>query len=240
MQPNPKRLIDIIGIQFPLIGFYDTPEPAAFEPLVSPESGRHICVFAFFDHWLKGKTLHVTRDSYGCGGAGRYWCGVEPRSREEMITFLVDTEGLRSSREIMGKWLDEGGHYGMLYDHLCIGPLRSERYHELKTVTFYINPDQLGMFMLGAYYHHAPGDPDPVSAPFGSGCMQVVPGTEKADYPRAVVGATDIAMRQFLPPDILAFTVNKPMFKQLCDLDERSFLYKPFWKTLTKARKSHG
>jgi hypothetical protein len=26
------------------------------------------------------------------------------------------------------------------------------------------------------------------------------------------------------------------MFQQLCELDENSFLYKPFWKRLRKAR----
>jgi hypothetical protein len=53
---------------------------------------------------------------------------------------------------------------------------------------------------------------------------------------QAIIGGTDIAARQFLPPDILAFTVTKPMFRQLCNLDERSFLYKQFLKDLKKAR----
>ncbi len=30
--------------------------------------------------------------------------------------------------------------------------------------------------------------------------------------------------------------MTKPMFEQLCALDERSFLYKPFWKNLREAR----
>jgi hypothetical protein len=57
-----------------------------------------------------------------------------------------------------------------------------------------------------------------------------------SDVPKAIIGATDIAMRHHLPPDILALTVNKPMFRQLCELDEDSFLYKPFWKRLRNAR----
>jgi len=54
--------------------------------------------------------------------------------------------------------------------------------------------------------------------------------------PQAMIGATDIAMRQYLSPDMLAFTVTKPMFEQLCQLDDRSFLYKPFWQNLREAR----
>jgi hypothetical protein len=43
-------------------------------------------------------------------------------------------------------------------------------------------------------------------------------------------------MRQNLPPDILMFTVTRPMFARLCELDERSFLSKPFLDRLRKAR----
>lgn len=43
-------------------------------------------------------------------------------------------------------------------------------------------------------------------------------------------------MRRFIPPEILAFTVTRPMFEELCALDERSFLDKPFWKELQKVR----
>jgi len=66
--------------------------------------------------------------------------------------------------------------------------------------------------------------------------MELVPLFEDLNIPQAVIGSTDIAMRHFLLPDILAFTVTKPMFIQLCDLDEKSFLYKQFWKNLRKAR----
>jgi hypothetical protein len=60
---------------------------------------------------------------------------------------------------------------------------------------------------------------------------------ENLQVPRAVLGATDIAMRQYLPPDILAFTVTRPLFESLCQLDEKSFLHKPFWENLKRARK---
>ncbi|MBW1984605.1 MAG: hypothetical protein JRI53_07790, partial [Deltaproteobacteria bacterium] len=51
-----------------------------------------------------------------------------------------------------------------------------------------------------------------------------------------IIGSTDIAMRQYLPPEIMAFTVTKPLFEKLCRLDEKSFLYKPFWQSLKKRR----
>ncbi len=50
------------------------------------------------------------------------------------------------------------------------------------------------------------------------------------------IGATDIALRRHIPPDILTFTVTRLMFKRLCELDERSFLSKPFLQWLRQAR----
>jgi hypothetical protein len=236
MVPDPSHLLEKIGLELPLIGFYDAPETAPFERLVRPAPGRRACVFAFFQNWIDGETLHLTKDNHGCGGAGHWLCGVQTRDREGFVSFLVDDEGLKASHELMNQWLDVQKGYRQGDPNLLIGPLRGDQYAFLKTVTFFVNPDQLGVLMLGAQYHSAPGAVLPVIAPFGSGCSQLVALFDDLTVPQAVVGATDIAMRQHLPPDILAFTVTKPMFERLCRLDEKSFLYKPFWGRLREAR----
>jgi hypothetical protein len=236
MPPDPTNLIERIGLSVPLVGFYDAPHVDGFEPLVSPKPGRRACVFAFYEQWLKGATLHITRDSYGCGGAGRWLCDLETRSPEDFIRFLVHDEGLKASPELMARWLDRQPGYQQEHPNLLIGPLRDEQYAYLRTVTFYVTPDQLAVLTVGAQYHSAPDDPPPVIAPFGSGCSQLVALFDDLSIPQAIVGATDTAMRQYLPPEVLAFTVTVPMFEQLCALNERSFLYKPFWQNLRKAR----
>lgn len=233
MQPNPSDLCKRIDLKIPLIGFYDAPDPILFEPLIKPEPGD--CVFAFYEKWAEGITLHITKEHYGCGGAGRWMCGVETRSRKDFISFLVDGEGLKASHELMEKWIDESKPYKYIFPHILIGPLKEDQWGYAKSITFFVNPDQLSTLAIGAQYNSAPGDPPPVIAPFGSGCMQLLP-FEDLTFPQASIGTTDIAMRQHISPDILAFTVTKSMFKQLCELDERSFLYKPFLRNLRKAR----
>lgn len=232
-QPNPDRLKKRLDIKTPIIGFYDAPDPVLFEPLVAPE-GR-ACVYSFFRDWQKGKTLHVTRDRYGCGGAGHWMWGLQMRPKKEFIEFLVDEEGLKASHALMEKWIAVRERYKADYPHLFLGPVKVEAWAYAKTITFFVNPDQLSALTIGAQYHSAPGDPPPVIAPFGSGCSQFQPFRD-INIAQASIGATDIAMRQHLPPDILTLTVTKPMFKQLCALDERSFLYKPFLQRLRKAR----
>lgn len=223
-------------METPLIGFYDAPEAAPFEPVVRVESGNSSCIFSFYTNWMNGETLLLTRESYGCRGAGSCLFGVATRSPEAMVTFLVDEEGLKSSHELMRRWIERRGSYRPEHANILIGPLRPGLDEHLKTVTFYVNPDQLAVLILGANYNSGPDDPIPVMAPFGSGCSQLLPLFGDVTVPQAIVGATDIAMRQWLPPDTLAFTVTKPMFAQLCALDEKSFLYKPFLQRLQKAR----
>jgi len=233
VQPDYSQLVKRIDLSIPLIGFYDAPDPHPFEPLVKPN--QRDCVFLFYKNWLKGQTLHITKEHYGCGGAGRWMCGIEARSREEFIKFLVDDEGLKASHDLMEKWIDSSATYKAAHPHLFIGPLKESQWDYVKSVNFFVNPDQLSTLMIGAQYNSAPEDPPPVIAPFGSGCMELFPFKDPKIL-QAAIGATDIAMRQHLPHDVLIFTVTKPMFKQLCDLDERSFLYKPFLRNLKESR----
>ena len=236
MPPDAAQLLKKIDYTLPLIGFYDAPDTSFFAPLVRPPRGKYKCIFDFYINWLNGETLHLTRDNFGCGGCGSWIFEVQTRSREDYLKFLVDGEGLKASHELMNQWLDFHKPYQQEHEHIFIGPLREEQYQYLKSITFYVNPDQLSVLMLGAQYNNSPNDPAPVLAPFGSGCMELLPLFEDLEIAQALIGATDIAMRQFLPPEILAFTVTKRMFEQLCALDERSFLYKPFWQNLRQER----
>lgn len=232
-QPNPVRLKTRLNIETPLIGFYDAPDPAVFAPLVSP--GERQCVYAFYESWLKGKTLHLTKNRSGCRGADHWMWGLEIRPRNEFLEFLADDEGLKVSQELMGKWVDATKPYKAEHPHLFLGPIKEHAWPFAKSITFLVNPDQLSALAIGAQYHSAPEDAPPVIAPFGSGCSQFLPFKEPS-IAQASIGATDIAMRQHLPPGVLAFTVTPLMFERLCDLDERSFLYKPFLERLKKSR----
>lgn len=62
-QPDPHALLQKAGIDLPLIGLYDAPDPEPFEPLIRPPEGKHACVFAFYKKWLSGVTLHLTKDN---------------------------------------------------------------------------------------------------------------------------------------------------------------------------------
>ncbi|TAJ15166.1 hypothetical protein DMA11_03065 [Marinilabiliaceae bacterium JC017] len=233
---RPDYLITTLDIQTPLIGVYDSPDLDLFEPVMTPQKGKHICMFSYYNAWKKNVTLKLTKDNFGCGGCGYWWFGKEGRTREQFVNFLCKEEGLKSTSENMNLWIDKLKPNQPEKEALFIGPFRDEAWKYLKTITFFVNPDQLSALIIGANYFHRPGDPEPVKVPFGSGCMELLTlvGNE---FPVGVIGATDLAMRKYLPADLLAFTVNKPMFENFCRLDQNSFLNKPFLSSLVKARK---
>ncbi len=234
MAPDPRVFLDRLSIREPLVGLYDAPDPAPFAPLAVP--GNHECVFASLRSWREGRTLHLTRNQYGCGSG--HLLGLPTLDRQEMVEFLYGKEGLRASPELMGAWLDSAPHYQPAHEHVLIGPLRPEQYGYLRTVTLFVNADQLSVLAAGASYYSHPGDLLPVIAPFGSGCMQLAALFDDFDVPQAMIGATDQAMRKHLEPWMLAFTVTTPMYDLLCDwaADPHSSLHTGFLGGLIRAR----
>jgi len=234
MQPDPSLILERLSISEPLIGFYDAPDPTPFAPLVTP--GPRQCVFAAIKTWRQGKTLHLTREKHGCGGGHLF--GVDTMPRDKMVEFLCGEEGLRATPELMNLWLDSAKSYRPQHEHLLIGSLRPDQYEYLRTVTFYVNADQLAVLCMGASYYSRPDDPEPVVARFGSGCMQLTTLFDDVEIPQAIIGSTDHSIRRHLEPWMLAFTVTRPMFELLCRWagDPRSSLHTEFTKALVKAR----
>lgn len=102
------------------------------------------------------------------------------------------------------------------------------------------NPDQISLLITGAEDHNALTSYHPVTAVYGTGCGQLAAVFDDLNTPKATIDGTDIAMRPYLPCDTLTFTVTKPMFEQLCRLDEKSFLHKSFWNNVKRARIQPG
>lgn len=237
MLPNSDYLLEKTEIKLPLIGFYDAPDPKEFEPVVEPGRKGHACVFAFYKQWLQGKTLQLSKVNFGCGGASHHLFNEPTRSHDDFVKFLVDDEGLKANHRLMDQWIRITKPYKPKNQFLFIGPLKDNLYRYLKTITFLVNPDQLSMLMTGAQYYTEMDDLPPVIAPFGSGCMLISSSFMDLYRSQAVIGATDLAMRKYLPPDIMAFTTTKPMYENLCKIDKNSFFEKGFIRDLKKVRK---
>lgn len=112
---------------------------------------------------------------------------------------------------------------------------------DIKNVTFFVDPDRLSALVLLAGY----GNPDKESVivPWAAGCQ--VPGVLayrelERDRPRGLVGLTDITARRnvrtILGEHILSFTAPWPLFLEMENNVEGSFLGRMTWKSLAKAK----
>lgn len=225
-------ILDLLGVEGPVLALYDTDDPSLYDPSVRPE-GRQCC-WEFIDNWRRGETLVISKDNPGCPGAGRYFLGVEPEGMD-LAKFLYEGEGLKSSLDITKAWIQNMRHHEGAKEYALVGPFRPERIDEAATVTFFVDPDQLSAMITAAEWHSSDAVASHVLAMVSSGCGLLDPFEGTAE-PMAAIGALDMAMRPNLPRHLAAFTVNIPMLHQLVEMDEASFLHKPFWQKLREAR----
>ena len=229
-----KAFCETTGITTSPIAVYDAPDSVHIAQMVPLKR----CIFDHYQDFQSGITVVLNRTSKGCPGCG-YWMLGEGRfpSKDAMVSFLTDKEGLRENALLTEAWLDAHPTFTPQNGNILVGPVRDELSKYLRTITFFVTPDQLSVLIYAAHYHAHPDDPSPVLAPFGSGCGLMFSMFPDLLRPQAIIGATDIAMRQHLPPNILAFTVTVPMLHRLLSLDDgHSFLDKPFLKRLESVR----
>ena len=112
---------------------------------------------------------------------------------------------------------------------------------DIKSITFFVDPDQLSALVILANYEEP--DKENVTLPWGAGCQQIgifAYRELEREHPRAVVGLTDISARQAVRPSlgnhVMSFTAPWPMFLKLEANVENSFLQRETWQLLRRAR----
>ena len=63
-------------------------------------------MFSFYKKWIKGKTLVLTKDNFGCGGASHHLFSRSLMTKKEFVSFLADDEGLKANHALMEEWID--------------------------------------------------------------------------------------------------------------------------------------
>jgi len=236
-----------LRLETPLIAIYDAVPNDDFHPLVRARG--HMCCFAFYKRWLNGETVAIVKapeegdefsePTHGCPGAQRA-LGLAKEYPPYMAHFLTDGvgapmgEGLMATPELAQEFLDRAVAPEVSSGSVLIGPLRLEQWDKVKSVTFLVDADRLSAVMRLAGFWSS--DPDLVAAPFSSGCGLLWRDVENQDRDRPVIGCTDIAMRKYLPPEILCLSVTPERFEEMMTVPEGSFLDKTWWNDLMDSR----
>lgn len=239
-----RRILAKLDIGTPPLAVYQTDPGPAFEPYTYMK-GQHCC-FAYFRRWMAGGTVVVRRASTeegdegcGCFGAQRAF-GFAAGSPHWLAHFLTDGEGapagegLKASAELAQEYLDRPGFPAQRGDSVLIGPLRLEEWQHVRSVQFVVDPDRLaGVLALATYWSVAP---DEVIAPFSSACGLLWRSHAESERDHVILGATDLAMRRYMPPDLLLVSVTPRRLEKMCTVPEGSFLDREWWRGLLRSR----
>ena len=243
-EESVDRLVGKLRLDTPIIALYDSAPSDEFAPMV--ESSGRTCCFAYYKRWLKGETLVIERGEggfrdpdRGCYGAQSAF-GLGSGYPPFMPNFLTDGkgapmgEGLKATPELAKEFLDRSAAPEITSGFVLIGPLRLSLWEKVRSVTFLVDPDRLSALMTLAGYWSS--DPEIISAPFSSGCGLLLRELESTGGERAVIGCTDIAMRKYLPPEMLCLTVSPAMFERMVEFPKEAFLNKSWWNELMDQR----
>jgi len=231
------RLMGKLRLTTPLIAVYDARPGDAFAPVFEPEGEE--CCFSYYDRWLAGDTLVLKKGGAGCKGAHRA-LGIEQGPPPPFLAhFLTDGvgapkgEGLRATPEIAQAFLDRGKPPVPEAGSILVGPLRLEQWDKVRSVTFLVDPDRLAALTTLAGYWSTE---NVVAAPFGSACSFFWKSFNEIEGAQAVIGGTDVAMRQYLPTAILTLTVAPGHFARMLTVPDDSFLDRDWWNELMDTR----
>jgi hypothetical protein len=245
-QQRIEKLTKALRLETPIIAIYDTEPSPDFEPLV--EAKGRACCFAYYRKWLNGETLVVKGNGgtfqnpeNGCPGMQNAF-GLGKGYPPWMANFLTDGkngapmgEGLKATPKLAQEFLDRSKAPRPKGRHVLIGPLKLDRWDDVKSVSFMVDPDRLSALMtLSAYWS---SDPDEIAAPFSSGCGLMWKELINFDRDRPVIGCTDIAMRKYLPPHIMCLTVSPARFEKMVNFPDGAFLNREWWNDLMDSRR---
>lgn len=230
-----KKYFD--GAELPITFFYsDSSDLKAIRPAVKPPEGHH-CVISDIARVRRGRPLAFDADSFGCGGAQRYF-GFTSALMPDFEYFLsngipgkMEGERYKKSPDLVREAIanmpvfEAPGRYAVFkrWDAL-------DEPDQPEVVIFFGLPDVLsGVFTLFSFDE---AQPDRVICPFAAGCASIVqyPYLEKDSHiQRAVLGMLDVSARPCVSMNVLSFAVPMRRFERMIDNMEESFLITGSW-----------
>ncbi len=165
--------------------------------------------------------------------------GQSPGSGEFHVDFMEGERYLKGPEETRA-FVENLPIIDIPADYVVLKPLErvDKTTEDLKVITFLANPDQLSALVVLA--NHGRKSYDNVIIPFAAGCQAIgiLPYAEiEREYPRGVVGLTDIsarkAVRKLLGSDLFTFSMPLSLFREMEGNVDDSFLFRNTWKALT-------
>jgi uncharacterized protein (DUF169 family) len=205
--------------------------------------GQFSCAMGHIWRARKKKSVaYFSAERFGCPG-GAFWLGFNKPQVETIIHYVSTGIPDRMEGEL---YCDSPQALRKIFDHVdprpaprkycVIKPMTAHTKDETpELVIFFARPESLcGLHQLAAFVTN---DPEVVASPWGAACGNI------AAWPlhyldkkqnRAVIGGWDPSARKFFKTDELSFTTPYPMFRDMVERHDQSFLTTDTWATVQK------
>ena len=216
-----------IPFPYPPMCWYFTDNPG--EDALAFKKDKWVCIFMYLKLAAKtGRPLSFSKErGQACIGAIEYF-GYHPIAKESGW-FLADDEHFKKSRPLAEEYRRESRErvHPPKAPYLCIAP--KERVRDQETVEVVnLFPDVAGLTTLSAMAgYDREENSGNVRIPFASGCQSLFTlpydqGFKK--HPYAVAGLSDPFARNFIPKDMLTFSLPAGRFLEIVGNIPGSFL----------------
>ena len=231
LKESLSKFLEVISFNYPAVGWYYNSEE--IENSFVFRKDKWVCMFMYLKMMMnKGKRIRFSGDyDCACDGPASYFGFAE--IDDNVGEFLTETERVFKNIEISKAYIRETatlihppkGKY--LYMEK-LENIDNDKKIEVVNIFPKSPPNLLKLVSLSNYDRFTN---DNALTPFCSACQGLftIPYNEKfKDNPKSVIGLFDIVAMNFLPEDIVAFSVPSNRFVEMANNIEGSFLDKNF------------
>lgn len=233
-----KRCVDVLSRHIPMemapMGWYFSDEVPA--GALEPDNGKKTCMFSFMKRVAGGGAVCFSSGHAGCPGASCY-LGFKAPSKDAG-RFLAERERFKMNVDLGNAFYEaigapQPGSEFVVLESLAV----MEEDREVEVVNLWTDAGGMSGLVTLANYDR-PGNEN-VVIPFASGCQSIwtIPYKESSGRePRCVAGCVDPAVRRYLGPHVLSFSMPSQRLVEMADNVSGSFLEQAGWKRIIGER----
>lgn len=224
-----EKFTRVLSFKYPALGWYF--DDQKIDDAFAFQKKRWVCMFMYMNIAMKKSRPIRFSDGYqnACVGPAEYFGFRELTGCDG--SFIADKERFKKTRALARNYHLESMNkiHPPVQKFLYMQRLETIGHDkQIEVVNLFPDPASLAsLSVLSSYDRMA--NSDNVIMPFASGCQSVftIPRDEgQKTMPRSVIGLMDPLVRQFIPEDMLAFSLPANRFVEMANNIKGSFLDK--------------
>lgn len=228
-----RKFSEVVSFNYPAIGWYFSPEEIEGSFVYQKE--RWVCMFMYLKMMMKqGKRIRFSEDNgKACTGSTEYFGFAE--LEDDGGVFLAETERFFKNLELSKAYTRESATLIQppKEKYLYMEQVEKiDKNREIEVVNIFpADLTNLTKLVTLSGYDSTASLMDNVLIPNCSGCQSVftLPYNEKfQEHPRSIVGFMEPMVRNFVPEDMVSFSLPSTRFVEMANNIEGSFLDKNF------------